>query len=116
MTNATNEVLIATTCDGLVKKFEGLKNTFKKTGGKIKIKIAAPLNSDKAREVAKILSEYAQVKDIDLNSRFVVVDGKELVFMVNNDKDVVAAADSAIWVNTPFFAKTLKTLFDNTWK
>src|SRR3989344_5387372 len=64
------------------------------------IKIAAPLKSDKAKEAAKEIKEYAEVKDVDLNSRFIIVDGKDLLFLINSDKSTHESAEVAIWVNT----------------
>ena len=50
------------------------------------------------------------------NARFVVVDGKELIFMVTNDEEVHPTYDIGIWVNTPFFASALEDLFELAWK
>ena len=36
--------------------------------------------------------------------------------MVMNDSDVHPTYDVGIWVNTPFFAAALETLFDLAWK
>jgi len=114
--NATKEVFIATTTEGISRKLEYMKSTFRKLSNKkVKIKIAAPLKSDKAKEAAKELSEYADVKDVDVNARFVIVDGKDLMFMVGNDKTTHESADVGIWVNTPFFAGALRTMFDFVW-
>ena len=105
-------MLIATTAEGLIRKAEQMKGIFRKLSqNKIKIKIAAPLKSDKAKEAAKEIKEYAEVKDINMNTRFMVVDGKELIFMVNHDKETHESADVAIWVKTPFFANTLREMF-----
>ena len=117
MANAEQEVLIATTESGIIRKLESMKNTIKKAhANKINIRIAAPLKTDRGRKAAEELKEYAQIKDVDLNSRFVVVDGKHIMFMVNDDKGSNEVSDVGIWVNTPFFAQTLKALFENVWK
>lgn len=114
--NATKEVVIATTAEGLVRKLEYMKTTFRKLSNKkVKIKIAAPLKTEKAKEAAKELSEFAEVKDVNVNARFVIVDGKDLTFMVSNDEKTHESADVGIWVNTPFFAAALRTMFDYAW-
>ena len=46
----------------------------------------------------------------------IIVDGKELIFMVLNDSDVHPTYDIGIWVNTPFFASALQELFLLAWK
>ena len=114
--NAERDVVIATTGEGLIRKMEYMKTTLRKLNqSKIKVKIAAPLKTDKARDAARELSEVAEVRDMDLNARFVIVDGKDLMFMVNNDKNVHESADVGIWVNTPFFSGALKNMFDTMW-
>lgn len=116
MDNANKEVVIATTSDGLIRKLEYMKSTLRKLNNKkVRIKIAAPIKSDKTKEAAKELGEVADVKDLDFNARFIVVDGKDLMFMVNNDKNTHESADVGIWVNTPFFAGAIKSMFDNLW-
>lgn len=114
--NAEKEVIVATTADGLVRKLEYMKSTLRKLNQKkVKVKIAAPLSTERAKEAAKELGEIADVRDVDPNSRFVLVDGRELVFMVNHDKNTHEASDVGIWVNTPFFAGALKNMFNFIW-
>jgi hypothetical protein len=79
------------------------------------VRIAAPLtkeNKDSVRELSKV----AEVRHADSNARFCIVDNKDLVFMVMNDQDVHPTYDIGIWVNTPFFASALGSLFDQAWK
>ncbi|MEM3126894.1 MAG: hypothetical protein QW331_02410, partial [Candidatus Woesearchaeota archaeon] len=52
----------------------------------------------------------------DIKARFVVVDEKEVIFMVLDDKEVHPTYDVGIWINTPFFAKALGDLFHLAWK
>src|SRR3989339_589647 len=47
---------------------------------------------------------------------FAISDGKEVIFMVLDDKDVHPTYDIGIWVNTPFFASALEELFEAAWK
>ncbi len=116
MSNAEKEVVIVTTSEGLIRKVEYMKSTFRKLNqSKVKIKIAAPLKTDKAKEAARELYDVAEVKDIDLNARFVIVDNKDLMFMVNSDKNVHESTEVGIWVSTPFFSQALKGMFDVAW-
>jgi len=116
MTNSEKEVVISTTADGLIRKLEYMKSTFRKLKQhKISVKIAVPLKTDKVKEAAKELSEFAEIKDVNVNARFVIVDNKELVFMVSDDKNMHESSDIGIWVNTPFFATALRNLFDYVW-
>ena len=114
--NAENNVTLITTTQGFIRKVEGLKPTFekiKKSG--VKIRIAAPITKD-AMGAVKDLKGLAEVRHTDSKARFCIVDGKELVFMVLDDKDVHPTYDVGVWVNTPFFAKAVEGLFDSAWK
>ena len=116
MLNAKKDIIIATTTDGLTRKLDYMKNTLKKLKQhKVDVRIAAPLATDKAKAAAKELSAFADVRDVDVNARFVIVDGKDLVFMVSNDKNLHENSDVGIWVNTPFFANALNSMFEHLW-
>ncbi len=113
LVNAKKDVLIATTSEGIVRKLEAMKTTLRKLKQqKIEIKIAAPLKTQSAKDAAEELKEFAKVYDTNVNARFVIVDGKDLIFMVKEDKNLHESADIGIWVNTPFFAQTLQELFE----
>lgn len=114
--NASKSVTIMTTSQGFLRKVEGLKPVFEKLKKKgVKIRIAAPLNKETKRSL-KDISSVAEVRNADGKARFCVVDGKEIVFMILDDKEVHPTYDVGIWVNTPFFAKALDNLFDTAWK
>jgi len=105
-----------TTSQGFLRKVEGFKPVFdqlKKRG--VKIRIAAPLTPE-TKKAAKDLEGIAEVKHTDTKARFIIVDGKELIFMVLDDSEVHPTYDIGIWVNTPFFASALDSLFELAWK
>ena len=82
----------------------------------VKIRIAAPINKETA-QIVKEISKFAEIRHINKNEgRFVVVDGKDLLFMLMHDNDVHPTYDVGVWVNTPFFANALEGLFNTTWK
>jgi len=113
---AENSVTLMTTSQGLMRKVEGLKPTFEKLKKKgVKIRIAAPITKECASAV-KDISSVAEIKNTNSKARFCIIDGKEIVFMVLDDKEVHPTYDVGIWVNTPFFAKALEGLFDLSWK
>jgi len=114
--NAEESVTIMTTPQGLMRKVEGLKPTFEKIKKRgVKIRIAAPLTKECAAAV-KDISTVAEVRNTDSKGRFIVVDGKEIIFMVLDDNEVHPTYDVGIWVNTPFFATALEDLFEVAWK
>lgn len=114
--DAEESVVIMTTSQGLIRKVEGLKPTFEKLKKRgVKIRIAAPITKENMSAV-KDLQGVAEIRNTSVNARFILVDGKEIIFMVMNDADVHPTYDVGIWVNTPFFASAMETLFDLAWK
>ena len=115
---AEKNVSIMTTSKGLIRKVESLKPTLEKLKRKgINIKIAAPITKESIN-VARDLSKIAEVKATNgtkIEGRFVLIDGKNIMFMVMNDDKVHPSYDIGVWVNTPYFASTLDN-FSNAWK
>jgi HTH-type transcriptional regulator, sugar sensing transcriptional regulator len=113
--NAQKSVTLMTTSQGLMRKIEGLKPTFQKLKKKgVKIRIAAPQGPDN-KGMVKELGNLAEVRHTDQPARFCIVDGKEVIFMLQDDKEVHPTYDVGIWVNTPYFAGALENLFDRAW-
>ncbi|MFH1054369.1 MAG: helix-turn-helix domain-containing protein [Candidatus Woesearchaeota archaeon] len=113
--NAEKSVTLMTTSQGLLRKIEGLKPTFEKLKKRgVKIRIAAPITNE-AKAVLKDLGDVAEVRHTNSRARFCVVDGKELLFMALDDKEVHPTYDIGIWVNTPFFASALEGMFNTNW-
>jgi len=113
---AESTVTIMTTSAGFLRKVEGFKpvlEQLKKRG--VKIRIAAPMNKE-TEKAAKDLSGIAEVRHVQSAARFVVVDGKEIVFMLMDDADVHPTYDIGIWINTPFFSAAVENLFEIAWK
>ena len=115
--NAKKSVTIMTTSKGAIRKIEALKPELEKLSKKgVSIRIAAPLskeNLNAIQEVAKI----AEVRhNENVNARFVLVDGKELMFMALNDDEVHPSYDLGVWVNTPYFTSAMENMFENCWK
>ena len=114
--NAEESVIIMTTSQGFMRKVEGLKPVFEKIKKRgVKIRIAAPLTKE-TMAAAKDIKDVAEVRHTDSKARFCVVDGKEIIFMVMDDSDVHPTYDIGIWVNTPFFASAMYSLYDLAWK
>ena len=115
--NAEKSVTLMTTAKGLVRKAESLKPVFEKLKKKgVKVRIAAPITKESI-SVARELSKLAELKHVDkLASRFCIVDGKELTFMLMHDDNVHPSYDVGVWVSTPYFASALENMFELAWK
>jgi sugar-specific transcriptional regulator TrmB len=114
--NANKSVVLQTTEQGLIRKIELLKPVLKKLKEKgVKIKIAAPITKENFKYL-KDLSDVAEIRHSTEHSRFCIVDGENLTFMVTDDKEVHPTYDLGIWVNSKFFANALQNYFDGAWK
>ena len=113
---AEESVTLVTTSTGLLRKVEGLKPVFQEVAKRgVKIRICAPMNKE-LEVAAKELDGIAEVRDAKLKGRFLIVDRKEVIFMVMDDADVHPTYDVGIWINTPFFAQALEDMFELAWK
>ena len=104
--SAESSVIISTTPKGFERKFDSFRFLFKKLKDKgVKTKL---ITSEKiTNSSAKSMLSIKEVPEI--NSRFVLIDNKELLFMLNND-DVDDKSDSAIWVTSPYFVNALNSM------
>jgi len=113
---AKTSVVITTTEQGLKRKSKDLEQAFAKAKQRnIKIKIAAPITKENYSD-AKKLSKYVTIKHSDLKSRFIVVDGTEMMFMLMDDSDVHESYDSGVWVNSSLFVSAFEKAFENSWQ
>ncbi len=114
--NAEKSVTIMTTSQGFIRKIEGLKPTFEKVKKRgVKIRIATPITKE-CKNALQEIGDIAEVRHSEVKARFCIIDGKELTFMVLDDKDVHPTYDVGIWVSTPFFASALENMFESHWK
>ncbi|MDO8628182.1 MAG: TrmB family transcriptional regulator sugar-binding domain-containing protein, partial [Nanoarchaeota archaeon] len=114
---ATKSVSIMTTNKGILRKVDALKGEFEKLKKKgVKVRIAAPVTKE-TMDANPDINKLTEVRNIKgINARFVIVDGKELMFMVLDDEDVHPTYDVGVWVNTPYFATAMEEMFNQVWK
>jgi len=114
--DAKKSINIMTTDKGFMRKAEGLQGSLEKAKKRgVKIRISAPLTKDN-RATAENLKSVAEIKHNDkVNSRFVTVDGKDLVFMTLDDNDVHPSYDLGVWVKTPYFTSAMDSMFNHIW-
>jgi sugar-specific transcriptional regulator TrmB len=105
--DAEKEVIICTNVSEISSKFKLFSQTFSNLQkSKIKIKIA--LSGDE--KMISILSKKLalKIKKVELDAKFFIIDRKEVLFYVSKGTE----EDTAIWLNSPFFAEAFATLFD----
>ena len=114
---AKKSVNIMTSEKGFMRKVEGLKGSLEKAKKQgVQIRISAPMNKEN-KKIAESLKGIAEVKHNDtVSTRFVTVDGKDLVFMTLNDAEVHPSYDLGIWVKTPYFTLAMDQMFEQIWK
>ncbi|MEK6953301.1 MAG: helix-turn-helix domain-containing protein [Nanoarchaeota archaeon] len=115
--NAKKTVTIMTTPEDLLRQFDRLRLRFKKLKEKgVKIRIATPSSEEVKKRVNEI-KQFADLRSVNpIRGRFVIIDSKEILSVITDDKTTHENYDTAIWTNTPFFAHALETMFDFLWE
>ena len=115
LNKAKKSVIISTSALGLKRKNNEFRIILQKLAKKgVNIKFLAPINESN-KEAAKELRKFARIKNTKNNSRFVLVDNSQLMFMLNNDEDVHETYDIGVWVNSPYFSQSLGSLVNSSW-
>ncbi len=107
--DAQSEVIICSNALEIypkIKLFEYTIELLKKSA--IKINFALSGDKDLIEKISKSLG--VEIKKIDIDSKFFIVDRREILFYLSNTD---TNQDTAIWLNSEFFANAFATLFDN---
>ncbi len=113
---AEKSVIIQTTRDGFLRKSKRFKSLFRKLNERgVKIRILAPVTEDIINKSE--IKAITQIKPISNTiCRCMIIDEREMLFTVSDDKEVHESYDTGVWVNTPFFTKAMVKMFNNTWQ
>lgn len=114
MKKSEESIHIVTSSAGFQRKIEEMGKTINKLiANKISVKVL--LTDGNADKFSK---EYKDIefKSSDVNSRFILIDGKKLIFFITDDKETHESYDTAVWVEASFFAESLKSFFEMAWK
>ena len=105
--NATKEVIICLNAEEMKSKMKLFEQTFE-TLKKANIKI----------KVIKKISDALGVKisKIDIDTKFFIVDRREILFYVLKENKEINDEDMAIWLNSEFFADAFTSLFEKAMK
>lgn len=105
--NAKEEVIICTNAQEFASKMKLFHQTLG-TLTKLNVKINIALFGDE--KLIKQISEKlgVKIKRININSKFFIIDRKEILFYVSKNSD----EDSAIWLNSEFFSQSFAVLFE----
>lgn len=109
---AKENVTIVTTKDGFKRKVRVLKNILKELSKK---KVDIKIFSEIDKTAAKKLPGSVKLNEFKTDSRFVIVDNEELLFM-GSDKDLEPSDDAGVWVKSKFFVDALNVMFEDSLK
>ena len=114
---AEKSIYIMTSTDGMIRKIQHLEKSLKKAADKgVIVKMLLPYNKE-TEKIEKELKGIVEMKNFtEVKSRFILIDDSKLLFFITNDKDVHPTYDVAIWIETSFFAESIKGFFELMWK
>ena len=107
ISEAQKSVVLVTSNEELNKKKRYILAGLKKND--VKPEMKAFIKNDSSKVDEQLTSEM-MVSNMDIKSRFVITDDKDVLFMLMDNKEVHPNYDSAIWVRSPFFAGTLLSM------
>ncbi len=86
-----------------------LKDAYKRG---VETKIAVPITPE-IYPYIRDLSKYSEIRHIDFDARFLVVDGREVVLMTAPDTET--HRDMGLWVRSSYLARTFEKIFEHIW-
>ena len=105
-------VAIVTTKDGFKRKAKILKNILNELGKK---KVDIKIFSEIDKEAAKKIPKSVKLNEFKTDSRFIIVDNEELIFMTS-DKELDPQYDMGVWIKSKFFVDALNAMFEDSLK
>lgn len=108
---ANKEVIICTSAEDVnskLKLFNQTISALKREG--IKIKIALSGNEALIKRISTAFD--IKIKKIAIEAKFFIVDRKEILFYLSKDQAGKEGDDTAIWINSEFFAQAFASLFE----
>ena len=112
LSQADKSVILVSDAHSIKKKEKILKSALDILRKKnVDVKIAVNGSDEEIKEISKELK--SNVRPTDLNSRFCVIDKKNVIFMMTKADD---ENDTGIWVSNEFFANTLSSMFSLVWR
>ena len=107
---AERKVLISTTKKEFSEFISKLTEIFEKLKEKkVAVSILTQVDESIREQVDKV-KNYADVIHSKNKARYYITDGKEILFMINDDDDVHAVFDIGVLAKTPF-ARDIETIF-----
>ena len=114
---AEKSIYIMTSAEGMIRKMQHIEKTIRKVAEKgVAVKILVSHNKD-TEKLERELKGIVEVKNFtEVKARFVLIDDTRLLFFITDDKNVHPNYDVAVWIETSFFAESIKGFFEAAWK
>jgi len=118
VSGAQKSVIFLTSQNGFLRKSDAFGEILERLSKRgVLVRIATQLNTKETEKLSKDVQKYAQVKHApNFHGRFVIIDGKEVLFMTTNDTETHESSDIGVWISSHYFASALEGLFDIHWK
>ncbi|PIU61773.1 hypothetical protein COX58_01195 [archaeon CG_4_10_14_0_2_um_filter_Archaea_38_6] len=114
--NSESQIIISTSVNGFIRKIKAFKEELEKAGKRgVNVRIITTLNE----EGEKYLNEINNVRVLKCDnnvSRFLIVDEKDVLFLLMNDEEVHPRYDVGLWVKSDVFGKSLNNMFNYMWE
>lgn len=114
---AEEEVLLATSgieLNRIIEYHYPALRAAKEKGVEIKVAVDPEGLTDKNLKLSKELGEVRELEGLD--TRFVIIDEREIIFMLTSDQEVHPSYDTGIWLHSPFFSQSIRSMFAHSWK
>lgn len=114
--NAKKEVTLVLSKEGAERKFDLLAGYLRRAG-KAGVGVRVCLPKDANKDIIEGFSRIATVKQHkNHQARFCLVDGKDMLMFLTDDKKVHKSYDCAVWVEAPYFVDYFASLFEKEWQ
>jgi sugar-specific transcriptional regulator TrmB len=112
--NSKESIELVTSEDGLLRKTRTLKPLFEKAMLRgVKIKVIVPKGELEGFSSEVELFEIKN--DPSMHARFMIVDQRQVVFMLADDKKIHPSYDMGFWITSDFFCGALSKMFRRSW-
>ena len=111
--NANKSILLLTTNEGLQRKSEYLLSPLMKAKSRgVKI-VFGVTDLNKNNKALSRLEKIGEIKNSDLDGRMVVIDGKDVIFMLLDDEKTQDHYDVGVWIRSPYLGATIHKMLDS---
>ena len=107
--NAEKEVIICTNAEEIKSKTKLFQQTFEVLKkGNIRVKFALSGQDDLIKQIENKFG--MKIKKVNIDAKFFIIDRREILFYLSKEES--GKEDTAIWLNSEFFAQAFASLFE----